>query len=252
MLSLPCQKRYNFFIDDNIFFFTDILRENFSSVFQHFYLDGLRKVHEKYGTVFTLNCFYHNYHEPEFDLSLFPDKYRSEFEDNSDWLKFAFHAYSEFPSAPYGKAYPEKLEEHYRLWEKEMLRIAGVNTLIAPVIVHCFDTLEPGRKFLREQGMKMYAVRKDGKFGYSGQFDQIEMPVDMFLNMYFSDIAGILNDLQQKISAGQQALLIGSHEQYAYLRYSNYIPEYFNGIDAVCRMLSENGYSSVYYSETIK
>lgn len=252
MLSVPEGKMYNFFIDDNIFFFTDIVREGYASLFEHFYLAGLKKIHEKYGTVFTLNSFWHNHHEPDFDLSRFPEKYRSEFEDNAHWLKLAFHAYSEAPVRPYCEAYPEKLAEHYTLWEKDMRRIAGEKTLIAPVILHFFDTDEAGRHFMREKGMKLYSLRKADTYSYSPEFDQIEMPVDMILNLFFSDIAKMQETLGEKIASGQQKILIGSHEQYAYKHYRSYIPEYFDGIDAVCRMLTENGYRPVYYSEIIQ
>lgn len=253
MLSLPEGKMYNFFIDDNIFFFTEIYRKKLSSLFEHFYLANLKKIHEKYGTLFTLNCFRHNHHEPDFDLSLFPDKYRSEFEDNAHWLRLAFHADSERPSRPYGEVHPEKLEEHYTHWETEMRRIAGEKTLIAPVILHFFDASPHGRHFMRRNGMKLHAIRSEEAetFSYNPEFDQIEMPVDTFLNLFLSDIDRMQETISRKIVSGQQKFLIGSHEQYAYNFYRTYIPEYFAGVDAVCKMLTENGYKSVYYSEVI-
>ena len=251
-MKLPVGKTYNFFIDDNIFFFSDIFRDDPASLFDHFYLNSLRKVYEKYGTVFCCNCFFHNYHTPEFDLTHFPDKYRHEFEENSNWLKFAFHAYSETPKRPYSEAHPEKLEAHYVLWEQEMRRIAGESSLIAPVIVHYFDTLPDGRRFLRDRGMKINAVRLDGTMAYSSQFDQIEMPVDIFLNHYYGDIDKMKEVIRQKIAAGQQSMLIGTHEQHAYSYYRYYIPEFFAGVDAVCQELHAAGYESVFYSETVK
>ena len=252
MLKLPDGKMYNFFIDDNIFFFTDICRQKYKSVFEHFYLANLKKIHQKYGTLFTLNCFYHNHHEPDFDLSLFPDHYRPEFEDHSEWLKFAFHAYNEAPPYPYSQAYPEKLEEHYTLWQNEMRRIAGEKSLISPVIIHCFDTTPAGRKFLRQNGMKIYAVRQADCISFNAQTDQLEIPVDMFLNLYRSDLCRMEQDLSEKTAAGQQKMLIGSHEQYAYSHYRKFIPEYFDGVDKVCRHLTENGYDPVYYSRIIQ
>ena len=32
---------------------------------------------------------------------MFPDKYKSEFEDNAHWLRLAFHSENEFPAIPY-------------------------------------------------------------------------------------------------------------------------------------------------------
>ena len=242
---------YNFFIDDNVFFFDDIQRHAFSSIFDQFYLSGLKKAHERFGTKFTLNTFYHNWHHPEFDLSLFPDRYRAEFEASSDWLKFAFHGQSEFPENPYSKAYPEKIAVHYEQWHNAMARVAGEKTLIAPVIFHYFDAAPEARKFMREQGMKFFAVRKNGKAAFNKEFDQYEIPVDIILNLFKADIAGIRSALEQKISAGQQKILIGSHEQYAYRHYANYIPEYFNGLFAACECMRDHGYEPVYFNELV-
>ena len=107
-------KRFNFFIDDNVFFMTDIARERPRRAFDHFYLAGLKKIHEKYGTRFTLNCFYRNCHNP-FEIKDFPDIYKSEFIDNSDWLRLSFHAFGEFPDRPYQDASYEQLARDYDL-----------------------------------------------------------------------------------------------------------------------------------------
>ncbi len=88
-------KRYNFYIDDNSFFYTDLAKECPKRAFGHFYLAGLKEIHRKYGTLFTLNCFYHNDHF-SFDMKDVPDCYKSEFEDNSDWLRLSFHAFRNF------------------------------------------------------------------------------------------------------------------------------------------------------------
>ncbi len=243
------QKNYNFFIDDNVFFFTDIYRNEYRSVFDCFYLAGLKRAHDEYGAKFTLNSFYHNWHQPEFNISMFPDTYRREFEDNSDWLKFAFHGYSEFPEFPYSEAYPEKMAEHYSLWHKEMVRIAGEKSITAPVIFHYFDAAPECRKFMREQGMKYFAVRSDWEKRFNSEFDQQEFPVDIILNLFGGDIDGIRSALQNKIDAGQSDILIGSHEQYAWQHYKNFIPEYFSGLYAACETMKNNGYECVYFNE---
>ena len=247
--ALPEGKMYNFFIDDNVFFFDDIHRHSFASIFDSFYLAGLKRAHERFGTKFTLNTFYHNWHHPEFDLSQFPDRYRAEFEANSDWLRFAFHGQSEFPARPYSEAYPEKNGEHYEQWRREIVRIAGEKTLIAPVIFHFFDATPKARQFMRGQGMKFHAVRMDEKGSYNAGFDQYEIPVDIILNLHWADIAGIRSTLEKKITAGQQKILIGSHEQYAYRHYKSYIPEYFDGLYAACEVMKNNGYEPVYFNE---
>ena len=128
-------KRYNFYIDDHIFTFTDLAKERPKSAFDHFYLKGLKEVNKKYGTKFTLNCFYHNAHQ-EFLLKDMPDIWKNEFIDNSDWLKFSFHAYSEFPDRPYAEASAEEIGKDWDLVQNEIYRFAGEQCYITPNVIH--------------------------------------------------------------------------------------------------------------------
>ena len=128
-------KRFNFFIDDHSFLFTDLSKQRPKKAFDHFYLAGLKKIHDQYGLKVTLNSFYHNDHDP-FDLKDMPAIWKSEFEDNSDWLKFSFHAYSEFPDRPYAEATAETFGKHWDMVQKEIERFAGPKSFIAPVVIH--------------------------------------------------------------------------------------------------------------------
>ena len=56
--------RYNFFTDDNSFFWTELIKTRPKSLFDQFYLKFLKKMHDEYGTKFTLNLFFRNDHEP--------------------------------------------------------------------------------------------------------------------------------------------------------------------------------------------
>lgn len=122
--------RYSFSIDDNIFFLDDIYKKGYDSIFNNFYLNGLRNLHQKYGTKFTLNLFYKvddRYAGTfgPFSLKQFPETYKGEWENNSDWLRLAFHAFSEFPNRPYQKASTDKIENDFSLLKKEIKRFAG-------------------------------------------------------------------------------------------------------------------------------
>lgn len=78
-------------IDDTINLFEDLKKNNYDSIFENNFLSKLRKLHNKYGTKFSLFVFY------EFDNKCIegtPTKYKDQFIENSDWLKFGFHAYS--------------------------------------------------------------------------------------------------------------------------------------------------------------
>ena len=128
-------KRCNFYIDDHSFVFTDLAKDRPARAFDHFYLKGLKEINKKYGTKFTLNAFYHNAHH-EFELKDMPDIWKSEFQDNADWLKFSFHAYSEFPDRPYAEATAEEFGRDWDLVQNEINRFAGEECYIAPNVIH--------------------------------------------------------------------------------------------------------------------
>ncbi len=128
-------KRYFCYLDDHSFLFTDLAKDRPASAFDHFYLANLKKCHDLYGLKVTLNAFYHNDHH-DFDLKDMPDIWKSEFEDNADWLKFSFHSYSEFPDRPYLESTAEEFGAHYDLVQGEIYRFAGEKSFIPPQVIH--------------------------------------------------------------------------------------------------------------------
>lgn len=259
------RKRYNFFIDDNIFFLTEIVRENHKSIFDSFYLDFLRSLHRKYGFKVTLNMFYENSHEYAngFNSSMLTEKYKSEFEDNAHWLKLAFHAYGEFPNAPYSEVYPEKLPEHHKILESEIKRYAGEKSWIEPVLMHFYGiNSDTSRKFIADAGMNCFTqpekVWEDRfeQFGrkvlaqYDYQFNQLELQLLFMVNLLKEDelLAKLEGAYAEK---GRDFILCGTHEQYSYPFYSNYIPEHFQRMESVVRSLTDHGYEAVYFTETL-
>lgn len=135
-------RRCNFYIDDNIFLFTDLAKERPRKAFDHFYLKELKRLHDKYGIKITLNTFYHNDHE-EFTLDKMPDIWKDEFIDSSHWLKFALHSYSEFPARPYAEASRKEFRRDYDLMQSEITRFAGENSFIVPAVLH-WNNISPG------------------------------------------------------------------------------------------------------------
>ncbi|NLS94975.1 MAG: hypothetical protein GXX96_22695, partial [Planctomycetaceae bacterium] len=117
-------KRYRCYIDDHSFCFRDILQKQYKSIFDCFYFAKLRELHKRYQTKIVLNCF-NSTPERDFTLSMFPEKYKPEFEDNADWLRLAFHSENEFPGEPYRNATPEKLAADFDLTATQLKRIAG-------------------------------------------------------------------------------------------------------------------------------
>ena len=89
---------YRFSVDDNIWFLRDLSFGHYSSIFEHPYLKVYKDLHDRYGAKFQLNIYY----ETEgFDLSQMTDKFKTEWIENSNWLRLSFHAKADAPEAPY-------------------------------------------------------------------------------------------------------------------------------------------------------
>ena len=128
-------RRYAFFFDDCSFFLRSIALNRPKSLFDEMFLGRLKKIHERYGTKFTLNLFYHDDHH-DFCIHDFPTDYKAEFQANSDWLKMAFHAKSEFPDRPYQSADAATLAADFDEVRREVCRFAGPECFIAPMVIH--------------------------------------------------------------------------------------------------------------------
>lgn len=274
-------KRYNYYIDDCSFFYTDIAKQRPKSLFDHFFLKRLKSIHDKYGTKFSLNSFYRNDHFP-FELKDFPDIYKSEWIANSDWLRLSFHAYSEFPDRPYQHTPPEKLAQDFDLLKSEIVRFAGEETFVLPVVLHWAMANPEVFSVLKERGMKMingsfigsktYVGEKDHAFsvcdiGYFYEKD-VALYIKKYKNYYDKFTGMILNsgigatgnlftieELRKKITDAvnspyhNQTIGMATHEQYSFDYYFNYIPDHLDRIEECCRLITEFGYKPVYFAE---
>ncbi len=128
-------RRSGFYLDDHIFVFEDLAKERPAKAFDQFYLAHLKRLHREYGLKVTLNCFYEN-PTGNFNLTMMPDTWKSEFIDNSDWLRFSFHSKAEFPDRPYAEATAEEFGRDWDQVQREIERFAGVPSYIPPVVIH--------------------------------------------------------------------------------------------------------------------
>ena len=273
-------KRYRFFIDDHIFFLDDIAQHAYSSIFDCFYLAELRRLHREYGMKVALNIFYRNDHG-DFDLSRFPDRYRGEWADNADWLKLAFHAYSEFPNRPYQFEPPAKLAEDFDLVREQILRFAGEQTYSPPIVIHwamtspgCFQVLkERGVRTLSGQFIRAETGPNDPPspadspdIGYSLDAEHSTYLVDhSVLHDFEHDITFHRGDVCFNLDSKEQVLAklerrcenphfnevvaLASHEQYSFPFYANYIPDHFERMETGLRFVTERGYTPVFAHE---
>ncbi len=251
--------RYSFLIDDNMYWLEELHKSRPRSIFDQFYLGGLKKLHDRYGTKFLLNIFYQNY-DGSFDLSMFSDGWRDEFTANSDWLRLAFHARGEFPEFPYRNDRPDA---DYQLIQKEVERFAGDRTFTPPQIMHYYEITEAGRNYLAGQGMRNLSsqaklfeqiCRDAGRtvtaYREGSEFPVLQMPLDFFCNLL--DCGKIKTRLAEMIADPVKDYInIGTHEQYFYPFYKSYIPDHFDRLDTALRALTEAGYRPVWANEGI-
>lgn len=114
--------------------FEDIIRHetDYKSIFDNQFLSLLQEYHNKYNAKFTLYTYEKT---PNYTLSDFPIKYKSEFIKNSDWLKIGFH----WIEPEFNKNI--SIEEFYRSFNTVnnlITNFAGDSTLTTTLRFHYF------------------------------------------------------------------------------------------------------------------
>ena len=272
-------KRYNFFFDDCSFFLRSIALVRPKSIFDEMFLGRLRSIHEKYGSHFMLNLFFHDDHH-DFSISDFPADYRAEFQANKDWLRLSFHAKSEFPDRPYQSADAATLAADYDQVYKEVCRFAGPECFIPPMVIHWAITNPENFHVLQERGTRCLSGGFLGSISHIGEKHSIaitdigyhyEQDVAHYLtraaHLWYDrkfDIILLTNliccnyddiDVLKKrfasVAPDRDTVGLMSHEQYSYPDYFNYIPNHLDRVEEACRLATENGYRPVWFPEGI-
>jgi hypothetical protein len=265
-------RRFRCYIDDHSFFFRDICQKDYKSIFDCFYLARLRQLHREFGVKINLNCF-NTTPERDFRLAMFPDKYKSEFEDNAHWLRLAFHAENEFPNIPYKDATPEKLAADFDLVAKELKRIAG-RAYTAGLQIHWADVPPSCYQVLAHRGVKMLPTR--GRLPDSPQrkicdyhlpddvleylhYQQGWMHFDSGLIFYSASTGtrewtpldktgpGLLAVIENP--AKSHLLNIAGHEQYWWPFYKNFVPDLYERYAAAFRLVVDRGYKPIWIED---
>ena len=125
-------KYTHFSIDDTIKIFKDLYRneDKYKSIFQNDTLSYLKELHDTYGIVVSCYCWYE---DNGFNLSMISNKYQEEFKNNSDWLRFGFHAYD--ANTKYVTDSDSiKILDDYNKTINELIRITGGKDSIDNVI----------------------------------------------------------------------------------------------------------------------
>ena len=262
--------RYRFSIDDNSFFLRDIAQKNPKSLFDCFYLKILRDLNQKYGTKFALNIYYTT--GDDFSLPDFPDRYKGEWRDNSNWLKLAFHARANMPDRPYQDAPPEKLIADMDLVNEQIMRFAGEEAFSMPTVIHWGMTRPSAWRPLYERGVRALSGYFSPKAGgghdvdyrmddtRSAYLSKHDAMVDFDSGIVFSRVDIVCNGTPvEKIVPTLEPLTkdpdtaeimdIFTHEQYFWPFYKAYLPDHAQRLDTALRYVSERGYEPVFFHQ---
>ena len=255
-------KTFCFTVDDNIRFFKDLTEKSYNSIFENPYLSMYKRLHGEFGLKVQLNLFYR---WEDFDLSMMTDRYYSEWEANSDWLKLSFHSDYENVRPYEFSGYDEVFGDCKKINDK-ILRFASPSALGKTTTVHYCVATEDGLKALadnkveglrgffgnREKPRTSYGIDEEnakhireggiyrmGGIAYAG--------IDIVLNSFSKE------DNLAKLEAllDRDAIRVMIHEQYFYPDYKAYQPDYEEKLRAAFGFLTENGYVSRFFEEVI-
>lgn len=264
------EPRYRFSIDDNSFFLRDITQKNYGSLFDCFYLNILRELNSKYGAKFVLNIYYTT--EDGFELPQFSDRYKGEWQDNSHWLKLAFHANANKPDRPYQYASAGQLIADLDKVAEQIHRFAGEQTYSPPTVIHWGMVLPSSLKPLTERGVRVlsgFFTHRDGAIWDVNYFLDYERSeyisrndalMDFDSGIIFSKVDIVCNNTPvdrvvptlaplAENPGSAEIMDLFTHEQYFWPFYSNHIPDHAQRLDTAIRWVTEHGYKPVFFHE---
>jgi len=252
-------------VDDVIWCFENIWRnqDTYTSIFDDPFLALYRDLHDQYGVPVHMHIYYEN-DDGSFNLSMFPDKYKKEFQANGNWLKFTFHSLKDKPDSPYKYATYEQVMRDGKLVEQEILRFAGPEVMSNITSQHWADSNRRATRAFRNLGFRCidgyFQFDEDGEtyvsyyldkeqtahaatrdFWVDNSEDIIFVKDDIVINeVALRDIDGYMQALTEAENHCFHYLLI--HEQYFYPHYFNYEPDYRERIFATVDWCHRNGY----------
>ena len=166
------EKLAYFFIDDTIWVMRDLARQRPKSMFDNAFMKMLKRAHDDTGMTAQLNLFFRTdffYGDDEFTLCEMPDIYKKEFEENSDWLKLAFHAKQEFPDYPYVNATYDDVKNNYMAVVNEIIRFAGRKSLSEALCPHWLPVSRAGCHALADCGVKFMTPTYGERTAFEGR-----------------------------------------------------------------------------------
>ncbi|MBY5009398.1 hypothetical protein [Streptococcus suis] len=109
-------------------------KNNYLSIFDNPFLNDLKEVHGATGMVFTLNCFNAYSGRASYNISDLAGltKFSKEFQENSSWLRFSFHAQDD--SSRYDSDQTSQIVQSYNTFTNAIYQMTGTTDSIDTVV----------------------------------------------------------------------------------------------------------------------
>ncbi len=259
-------------IDDIIRCLREIALQEPDSLFDHPFLALFRDLHRAFGAKTHLNIYYTDGNG--FDLSQFPDRYRSEWEEAADYLRLTFHARADKPNRIYRQAPYEEVFQDFKQVTQHIIRFAGDKIWRTRANgLHFAETTREGARAMRDQGADLlvgyFIFDQKGKPAVSYYLDKEQTRhlahrdfwVDTREKILFSrdklvldqtpleEIAPTLDRLLAENPEGMGTLNLVTHEQYFYPDYKHYRPDYGERIRTALKWALDHGFTPAFPDE---
>lgn len=239
-------------IDDTIELFKDINEKQdvYISIFDNEILNKFKKLHEQYGLKVTFYCYYES---DEFNLSQMTQKYKNEFEENSNWMKFGFHNYNE---NTYKNATYQKVLREYEQTIEQLINIVGEKSIDYVIRLGYF---EASNETIDALTKSKYAISgllcsDDGRISYSlNEAQQKELDKQEYITTYFNKKVLLfktdfrLDNIKDKeelinIVKEQKNFIKGDAMEIIFTHEWLLNDKMFEKIETICKIAKSNGY----------
>ena len=265
--------RFRFSVDDNIEFLKDLgtAPQDYASLFDHWYLAFWRSMHERFDTKVHINIYYQTV-EQDFNLTQMPDKWKGEWEANSDWLHLSFHALQNLPNRIYKDATPEQIGHDYDLVVGQIKRFASDAVLRNETTVHWAEAPKDACRALYDRGIRRLIGifhSKSGKpvttgyylpdatsrhiagrdYWYDPETDLTFIECDQVVNGYQVDAIVPWLDKQAASPHTSELIELLIHEQYFREELPNFQPDVKDKVVNALTWVTEGGYEPVFWGD---
>lgn len=200
----------HFSIDDVIGAFDWLERTQADSIYDSFVFSNLRNIHNEFGIPMDAYCICETSTK---NLHSVSDKWKDEFMQAEEWLKFGFHAFSDV--SDYSNQTGKRVETEYRIFKSEIARITGHKQLSDTIRLHYFSGNGSVTRALRKCGVKYLLTADDDRISYglepenirhinsNGNWNDVssdigfiktDFRIENVLNMNCTEIANLLHD----------------------------------------------------------